>query len=404
MSTNGDGDTDGRPSSLAGALLSPSRVGDVNRSRVLQAFCDHGPLSRAELAQMAGVTRATIGNIVQVLLEAGLVDEYAPRQGTGRVGKPARPLWFGPRAGLSAAVAVGAGRFEVALVNARGDLLEHDRGSFDTRASVVDITAAIGDALAGVLGGGSSDILGIGVAIPGVCDTERGEILGSGQVQGLAGTGLVDGLQDRFGQRVLVDNDSRVQALGEKWFGEGRGIPVFSSVQTGHGLSVGLVLNGVVHRGHRGQTGELGHTAVEPGGAKCRCGLRGCWETVATLGWLRKEAATRGVPGARHLDAGRLVAAAGALASAGELLDVYADNLAIGLATLLQLFGPHRLILHGDAVSGGEPFRARVAGRIAARVMPNLRKVDLVLSALDQQAGLLGAAGLVLSETFHLTS
>src|SRR5204863_6118167 len=125
---------------------------------------------------------------------------------------------------------------------------------------------------------------------------------------------------------------------------------------------------------------------------------------IATLGWLGKEAARRRLPGARQLDAGRLVAAATRSSAADELLDVYADNLAIGLATLLQLLGPHRLILHGDAVAGGEALRARVARRIAARVMPNLRRVDVVLSALDQRAGLLGAAGLVPSETVHLTT
>jgi DNA-binding MarR family transcriptional regulator len=88
------------PPPLDGLLLTPSDIGDVNRSRVIQAFCDYGPLTRAELAKMAGVTRATIGNIVGALIESGLVEERAPHHTRG-VGKPGRPLWFGPRAGLA---------------------------------------------------------------------------------------------------------------------------------------------------------------------------------------------------------------------------------------------------------------------------------------------------------------
>src|SRR5688500_9251755 len=82
-------------------LLALSRLGAVNSARVLQPLCDTGPGSRAELAKMAGVTRATIGNIVPALMDAGLVEEGEPQPGLGRVGKPGRPVWFGPRAVLS---------------------------------------------------------------------------------------------------------------------------------------------------------------------------------------------------------------------------------------------------------------------------------------------------------------
>ena len=103
-------------------LLTTHLIGDLNRSRVLQAFCDHGPLSRADLARLAGVPRATIGTIVQNLLDAGLVEELEPDR-DGKVGKPGRPLWFAPRAGLSVAVGFGPDRVRAALVNARGDRL-----------------------------------------------------------------------------------------------------------------------------------------------------------------------------------------------------------------------------------------------------------------------------------------
>jgi predicted NBD/HSP70 family sugar kinase len=373
---------------------------------VLQALCDHGPLSRAELAKMAGVTRATIGNIANALIDSGLVEEHEPRETTG-VGKPARPLWFAHGAGLSAAAAITNGAFDVALIDARGDVLDAASGEFDSSADDdTELRARLTRALQSVMPAtGPSGLLGIGLAVPGVCDTERGVIVGSGQVRGLRGGGLVQSLSRRFDQRVLVDNDARAQALGEKWFGEGRGARSFASVQTGHGLGVGLVLDGVAYRGQRGEAGELGHTAVVLNGERCRCGLVGCWETVASLRWLQREARRRRVKGAATLDAAHLVAAAADSPTAAALLDEYADHLAIGLANLVQLLTPPLLILHGDVVGGGEVLRARIDAAVRARVLPYLRDdVRVVLSELDQRAGLLGAAALVLSETFRLAS
>jgi predicted NBD/HSP70 family sugar kinase len=396
----------GVSTSLNGSLLSPSRIGDVNRSRVLQAFCDHGPLSRAELAKMAGVTRATIGNITNSLIESGLIEEHEPREASG-VGKPATPLWFAPGAGLSAAAAITPGLFEVALVDARGEVIRHSRGQFDPAADTdVELRQRLMQAFSRVIGEEPGQLLGIGIAVPGVCDTEGGVIVGSGQVGALRGSGLVESLSRRFDQRVLVDNDARAQALGEKWFGQGRGEPTFASIQTGHGLGVGLVLDGVVYRGERGQTGELGHTTVVLDGVRCRCGLTGCWETVASLRWLRQEARRRRIKDAGTLDAARLVALAETgSAAAQRLLEDYADHLAVGLANLVQVLNPPLLILHGDVVGGGEPLRRLIEDGVRGRVLPNLRGgIRVVLSDLDQRAGLLGAAALVLSETFRLAS
>ena len=285
------------------ALLSTTQVGDVNRSRVLQALVDRGPLSRADLAAYTGATRATVSNIVQGLIDAGLVEELE-RRDTGKVGKPAAPVWFAPMAALSAAVAIAEGRAEAALVDARGDIIASAETRFDPRSDSPVLGSMTADLIGRLSIPKGRSLLGIGVAVPGVCDTDSGSVLGSGQLPGLTGNRLSRSLERRFSTRVVIDNDSRAQALGEKWFGLGRGVEAFAAVQTGEGLGVGLVLGGVVYRGERGETGEIGHTSVVADGIRCRCGLAGCWETVATLRWLRHEAARLKVPGGRAVDAG----------------------------------------------------------------------------------------------------
>ena len=386
-------------------VLSPSRMGDVNRSRVLQALCDVGPLTRAELARLAGVPRATISGIVRPLLESGLLEEGAPDRSVSRVGKPGRPLWFRSGAGLSGAVALRGDGCEAALVSARGEVVAHHQTELSDARDLAAVHRDVAGCLERALGSRRGEILGIGVAVPGVCDTTAGVVVASSQVPALTGHELGPELEREVGVKVVIDNDSRAQALGEKWFGEGRGFQHFAAIQTGHGLGAGLVLRGQVFRGADGRVGEIGHIPVDGQGI-CACGLRGCWETIATLPWVRAEARAAKLPGAANLDARGLARlAAGGSAPARDLLDRYAANLATGLAALVQLVNPDRIILHGDAVGGGEPFRELIAEHVRARSLPPLRAgVDLVLSRLDQQAGLLGAAGLVLSETFNLAT
>jgi predicted NBD/HSP70 family sugar kinase len=383
-------------------LLTTHLIGDLNRSRVLQAFCDHGPLSRADLARLAGVPRATIGTIVQNLLDAGLVEELEPDR-DGKVGKPGRPLWFAPRAGLSVAVGFGPDRVRAALVNARGDRLAETAVRITTaKASEAELIKAVMSAVREVLPR-TNETLGIGIAIPGVVDTENGEVIGSGQLSGAVGTGLATPVAEGTGLAVLLDNDARAQALGEKWFGDARGVPTFASVQTGDGLGVGLVLDGRLYRGEDGRVGELGHTAVVIDGTPCYCGLSGCWETVATLPWLRAQAKATGLEDPMKTTTASLVGSAEPLAAA--LLARYVDHLAAGLANLVNLLGTTRLVLHGDVVGGGEPVRAAVEAAVKARTLGHIRAdVQVTLSALDADAALLGAAGLVLSETFRLAS
>ena len=393
-------------SRMAPVLLTRNLLGDVNRSRIVQAFCDHGPLSRADLARLAGVPRATIGTIVQSLLDDGLLDEQEPDH-NGRVGKPARPLWFGRDAGRTAAVVFDAHGVRAALVNARGDRLAD--ASVDiavSEATPARLAKAVIRAVEGVLPQRRRDrLLGVGLAVPGVCDTASGVVVASGQIPGAEGDGLTRSVAAAVDLPVLVDNDARVQALGEKWFGDGRGVPTFASVQTGVGLGVGLVLGGHLYRGDDGRTGELGHMGVVPDGELCRCGLSGCWETIATLGWLRRQAQVLRLPEASRLDSTRLVAlAASGHDGARGLLDTYADNLAVGLSALVNVLGAKQLLLHGDAVSGGETLRAAIESATRQRSLGYLRdEVSVRLSSLDADAGLLGAAGLVLSETFTLT-
>ena len=377
-------------------FLSPTRVDELNRSRVIQALCDHGPMSRTDLEALAGVSDASIEAAVGSLMDRGLIEERSNGGGT--------KLWFGARAGLSGGAVIGEGTYEAALVNARGDLIEHAAGEFDAEdRSGHAVRVAALEGLEKVLPRKREELLGIGVAIPGTCDPDTGEVITSGQVPALEGSHFSQMLTSSIGREILVDNDSHALALGEKWFGSGRGNASFASVQTGTGLGVGLVLDGQMYRGPSGTAGELGHTAVVPQGERCTCGLTGCWETIATIRWLRAEAERAQLPKAGRLDAAKLCELAHESRAARRLFEDYADHLAIGLANLAHILGVTLFVLHGDAVGGGEEFRLLVERAVKERTLPGLNEeIRIVLSELDQRAAVLGAAGLVLSSAFDL--
>lgn len=379
------------------SVLSARDLGGLNRALILRAISDHGPLARAELARLTGVTRASIGSIVQGLLDDQVLEERDPVPG-GQVGKPATPLWFAAGAGAVLAVELRSAGVRAAVADARGYMSDVQFQPFADHSSASEVVRTV-ERLAMKLAA-QRTLIGVGIAVPGTTDLAGGEVAGSSQVAGAIGRGLVEAVSAATSLPTFVENDSRAQALAEQWFGLGRGVRTFTSVQTGEGLGVGLVLDGAVYRGEHGRAGELGHHTVDISGEKCVCGLRGCWETLATLAWLRQEARRMGLSRAAGVDCRRLsMRAAAGEASAAELLDRYGENLAIGLANLCQILGSRYFILHGDAVAGGETFRRAIE---AAACRRSLRPVEVVLTRLDDRATLLGAVAVVLSELLHL--
>jgi predicted NBD/HSP70 family sugar kinase len=387
------------------ALLSSSMVGSTNRGRVLQALFDLGPTSRAELARIAGVNRTTISGIVQPLIDDQVLIESDPIPANPGGGKPARPLWFSPNArpicgvllmpdAVHACVASLDGKIEAERKMALPD------GNGPVRPIIEIIARCVGDTLAEA----RRTPFGIGVGIGGMVDTDRGSIVTVNLAPSLDGYPLADDLGRRFGLPVKLDHHPRALLVGDRWFGAGRGVRQFAVVYTGEVLGGAFYFDGHLYRGTAGAGGELGHTFVQLDGELCRCGRRGCWDTIATLSWLRREAAGAGLLEPQLIDSGRLVdMAARRVPGAEKLLDRYARNVAVGIANLQQTVAPNIFILHGDVVLGGDVLLDRVAQHVRAMVPPRPDStIEFIAGDAGDGAALLGAAGLVISELLQL--
>lgn len=379
----------------------PIRYLDPTRARLVQALYDFGPLSRAELARLTGASRSALTAIVQDLIDRRLLAEQPLRPSGPGGGKPSRPLWFSDDAPPLVSAHLLPGRLFAALVGAGGAVLARTARAFDTgpggQGRALDLLL---DALAEMRDTAAAEPMGFGVAVGGMVDTDTGTVVKVALAPELDGMPIGSAITERFApDLVCVDMHPRAQALGDRWFGQGRGRSRFASVYTGEALGVGLVIGGDIDRGPSGTGGEAGHSTVQAGGIPCHCGRRGCWETIAGHGWLRAEAARRGLPGAATMTAGPLarLAAAGQ-PDARDLLEEWSANLALGLANLHQLIAPGLFILHGDVVAGGEDLRRRIERHLCDRIPPHpAGPPAIALTALDDDATLLGAAGLVLS-------
>jgi predicted NBD/HSP70 family sugar kinase len=201
-------------------------------------------------------------------------------------------------------------------------------------------------------------------------------------------------IASRLGLSVLVDNDANLGALGEWTAGAGRGRANLAYIKAAHGVGCGLVVNGAPFRGAGGTAGELGHTIVDPAGAVCRCGNRGCLETIAGApALLSLLEPAHGPVGLSELldraDAGdpafrRVIADAGA---------------AIGgaAANLCNLLNPELIVVGGDLARAGELLLGPLRDGLSRAAIPSpAGDVRVVAGELGERAELLGALALAL--------
>jgi len=270
---------------------------------------------------------------------------------------------------------------------------------------VAPIIKAVKRSMRSALGAAARKPLGVGVAVGGMVDTNQGSIVAMNLAPSLDGYPLADELSREFGLPVRLDHHPRALLVGDRWFGKGRGAAQFAVIYTGEVLGGAFYFDGHLYRGVNGAGGELGHTFVQIGGELCRCGRRDCWDTIATLSWLRRDAQVAGLPDAGETNSGalkRLVVAGDSRAA--ELADRYAHNIAVGIANVQQTLAPTHYIMHGDVVLGGAQMIEAIATHVR-RLVPSRPGLNIEISAGEagDRAAHLGAAGLVLSDLLQLS-
>ena len=360
--------------------------------------------SRAELARSTGLSRSTVSAIVSELLDTGLVHETRAGASTG--GR--RPIILAFRDDAAQLIGVDLGASHVSV--ARSDLRLRIAGQRFARHDVRDapwgalalVERLVRELLEEV--GGVNSLIGIGVAAPSPIDPRRPGRRSHSVVPRWRGIDLVEVLGAAFGRPVFVDNDANAGALAELWWGAGRSGGDLAFVKVATGVGAGLVLGGELFRGTAGIEGEIGHLTVDPQGPECLCGLRGCLVTfvgrAALIETVRKRRdAFRSSP--LHVDPitleGIVRAALDGDPLGQEIIEEAGRILGVGVASLLNVLNPGRVVLSGELVEAGElllsPLRQTVRSRALAE---SIAHVDIDRSTLGPKGVVMGAATLVL--------
>jgi predicted NBD/HSP70 family sugar kinase len=251
------------------------------------------------------------------------------------------------------------------------------------------------------------DVSGIGVGLPGFIDSHRGIAFWSPAFQS-PNVNFRELLQSKFDVPVFVENDANLVTLAEHWFGMAKGLENAVVITIEHGTGSGLIFNGNLYRGTQGLAAEFGHTKLVFGGPRCQCGESGCMETRTAAFALLQEAAKAGfrVP-KRPLDyneQSQLLQAIVARAEAGDksmkrIFEQMGRYLGLGIANLVNLLNPQRIVICQGSVRCAHLFEASLRSVAERMVIPPLKQnLDIVIHHWGHEVWARGAAGLVLLE------
>lgn len=380
----------------AGAAGSQSSLREANRQLVVETVKRFGGLTQVELASATGLSQATVSTIVRELYAAGVVDTVA----TTRSGRRAQMVTLARRVGLAAGIQIGHRQLRVALGDFSHEVLaeqvlplpvEHRVDTTLDRVAllVVDLLERVGASL--------EDVVGMGVGVPAPVDAGTGMISVRGIMPGWDDVHLGQVLSKRLGLPVYVDNDANLAAFAEANAGASREFGDSLYIRASYGVGAGIVLAGQVLRGFAGTAGEIGHLTVEPEGDECRCGRRGCLDTV--VGASALLAAVGHVPGVASLRDVVQRANQGdercgdAIAHAGATIGTAVAGLALAV-------NPQVVVVGGELAETGETLVAPLRASLQRYALPNsIAPLEVVRAGLGTRAEMIGALALAVQST-----
>ena len=391
------------------------QVRKVNKSIVLNMLRLHAPISRAQVANLTGLNRGTVSNIVNVLIEEGLVFENE-QKGSG-IGRPAISLGLRPDGGAVIGVEIGVDFIAVLLTNFVAQTVWETRIQTDpleSQTSIISQTEQLIDRALLLANERQLRPLGIGVGLPGLVNAQQGNLIMAPNLH-WRNVPLRLMWNQRFHLPIYIENEANLAALGEYYFGIARNTDHFIYLSAGIGLGGGIMMGGKLFRGGYGYAGEIGHIQRDPAGEPCACGRVGCWETQvgprAVLQRVRKELQD-------HTDNSLLDACSGDVDNltfemvvkfalqgntlCRQAIEAVAVHLGMGIADMVHIFNPELVLIGGAFIQAKDILQPIIEKTIAASVMsPCADGLRIAFSERGANDCVLGAIAIVLDDILH---
>jgi N-acetylglucosamine repressor len=375
----------------------------INQRLVMGTIYDEGPISRAHVARLTGLTRTTVSEVVDGLLTDGLAEEVGFGQSTG--GKAPILLRVPDDARQLIGIEVGDVHVSGAIVNLRGEIrhaVELPLDARDGERALAQLDLLVDRLVAGP----HRPLLGIGLGTPGLIDTSTGTVRWAVNFD-WRDLPLGQHIQERWDLRTYVVNDSQAAALAEHTFGGHARRPNMVVVKVGRGIGAGFVINGRLYQGDGFGAGEVGHIAVAGSHRPCHCGSDGCLETIASTSAVverARELAPIGA-GSGDIDLDTLVKdfqAGGA--PAVELVIDAAEHLGRAIGALIGVLNVEHIVLVGEMTRFGEPWLSAVRREARCSALALLAdQAQIEIGRLGPNLVVLGSAALLMTRELGLT-
>ncbi|KRC64051.1 hypothetical protein ASE12_04310 [Aeromicrobium sp. Root236] len=354
------------------------------------------PQTRAELMDSLGWSRTTLSRIVSLLMDGGLLTEE-PGEAHGR-GRPVSRLSLNPAAGRVVGIDIGFRSIRTIIAAVDHSVLAIDERPFADEIGqdeALEAAREMVDALLAEQGTDWAEIVGAGIAVGAPIERGSNAVALGGSLQLRWRGDLLKAAAEHLPCPSYIGNDSRLSAHAEMLWGAGRDFDSFLYLKLHSGTGGSVVLDRRIVTGSTGAAGEIGHVNVDPHGLMCRCGNRGCLETVAGVPALLHSVSLI-YPHAPSWTEFRELLTAGDAAAVGVVEDAF-ETVGRATASLVNVFNPDAVIL-GGALSRAYPQGAQlIKNNLRRHCLPVNNHVEVRMGDIDRRAGALGAVGLVLT-------
>jgi predicted NBD/HSP70 family sugar kinase len=363
----------------------------LTAGQILQLIRHGTCRTRKELIEYTGLSRSTITDRVDRLIDAGYIHESGVGASGG--GRPPSVLDVDASTRVMLVADLGATHVRAALTDLAARPLAEERAEMRIDRGPDAVLSWVRQAfqrLLDRLGRPAGDVCGVGLDLPGAVDHTTGRVIRSFLMPGWDDHPVGTVMGAAYDVPILVENDANAMALGE-WWSSWRETDSLILVKVSTGIGTGIVLDGQIYRGVEEAAGNIGHVRIrESDGRVCTCGSRGC---VASLAGGHALAADLGQGSSR--DVVRLVQAGDPTAIART--QEAGRTLGVVLATAVSLLNPGVLVLAGDMAETGEHYLTGIREIVYRRSLPyTTRNLEIVTTSLGDRAGIVGMAVIVM--------
>ncbi|WKZ49296.1 MAG: ROK family transcriptional regulator [Anaerolineales bacterium] len=375
-----------------------------------------GGLSRSELAEKMGLTRAAVSLIVNDMLESKVIQEAESRSSPN--GRPPITLEINPKRGVVAAIDMGATHMSVAVADFTARILGESEFPFDINQEPEMSLAEAKKNLSGILesqGFELHELAAVGMGVPGPVNAKEGMVVAPPIMPGWDTYPIRDSLNEMLGCPVTLNNDAELGALGEWAYGAGRGEKNIAYIKVGSGIGAGLIVNQQIYGGTTGAAGEIGHITIDQNGPLCNCGNYGCLEAFAGGHAIALQGQEIARSGKRtllaELPTEKITAQEVAEAArrgdlpAQEILSRAGAFIGIAIADLINLFNPSIVIIGGGVAQVGDMLTAPIREAVRERAMrASEQSARITTAMLGRRSILMGAIVQAVNIAIHIAA